>query len=169
MSDLPQTMSYFNPLLKVSILIPDGWEVQQLSGDRFQIIGPTEAKFDGYRSRISYTRTIPEDDSEQWFEDTIRKSEAKQRQVYQDYQIIKEERLWLGQHRAYLRQAQWCYEGTDIYLVNLQGLIWAEATAAYIIKAETLKEFETTYITIFEAIARSTRIVEANDESQRSP
>lgn len=151
--------SYFNQSLGVSILMPESWEVQQLQPNQFQIIAPAVSQFDGYCPRISYTRKIPQINSPHWFEETIRKSEATQRQVYPDYHPLKEERFWVGEHRAYLRQVQWCYEGTDIYLVNFQGLILAEEIAAYIIKAETLKEFAETDMPIFEAIAKSTRII----------
>lgn len=160
MNNPPQLISYFNEPLRVSLLVPDSWEVQQVKHNQFQIVAPAVPQFDGYCPRISYTRTIPEADSLDWFERTIRNSEATIAQIYSEYQQLKEERFWVGEHRAYLRAIQWCYEGTDIYLVNFQGLIWAETIAAYIIKAETLKEFAETDLPMFEAIAKSTRIIE---------
>lgn len=160
-SDPSTQIGYFNPGLGVSILIPASWSVQELQENQFQAIAPAVPEFDGYHPRISCSRTIPTDPTPAGLEEAIRKSEATHRLLYSDYEILKQERFSLGPHPAYLRQMQWTYEGTDIYLVNVQGLIWT-SSSAYAFKAETLKQYESRDVPIFEAIVKSTRLIPAS-------
>ncbi|MCT7983110.1 hypothetical protein NG796_07375 [Laspinema sp. A4] len=160
-SDPLTQISYFNPRLGVSILIPASWSVQELQENQFQAIAPAVPELDGYHPRISCTRTIPTDKTPAGLEEAIRKSEATHRLLYSDYEILKQEQFSLGPHLAYLRQMQWSYEGTDIDLVNVQGLIWTPSSA-YVFKAETLKQYEPRDVPIFEAIVKSTRIIPDN-------
>lgn len=161
MSDPSTRIGYFNPGLEVSILIPASWSVQELQENQFQAIGPAVPEFDGYHPRISCTRTIPTNQTPAGLEEAIRKSEATHHFLYFDYEILKQERFSLGPHPAYLHQMQWSYEGTDIYLVNVQGLIWTPSSA-YAFKAETLQQYESREVGIFEAIVKSTRIIPAS-------
>lgn len=153
----------YNKILKISIIMPETWKIQQINEKQLQIVSPPHKTLNNYQARISYTQGIVDTNTENWFEDAIRSSEAQQRQVYHNYQLIKEERFWLGQHPAYLRQFQWCYEGDNVYLVNLQALISvensAENTNFYVVKAETLQAIAETTIPIFEEIIKSTRIL----------
>jgi hypothetical protein len=160
-SDPSTQISYFNAGLGVSIVIPASWSVQELQENQFQAIAPSVSEFDGYYPRISCTRTIPTDKTPAGMEEAIRKSEATHRLLYFDYEILKQERFSVGPHPAYLRQMQWSYEGTDIDLVNVQGLIWTPSSA-YAFKAETLKQYESRDVRIFEAIVKSTRIISAS-------
>lgn len=151
--------SYGNIQLGLMLQVPAGWQVQVLKENQLQVFGSPEAAWDGFCPRMSYTKAAADDPSDAWFEDFIVGSKAQQATLYENYQIIQEERFQLGQYDAYLRIFQWQREGIDVITVNAQAIIRASHQDLYIAKAESLQPLADRDLPLIEAMIRSTRLL----------
>jgi hypothetical protein len=140
----------------VTVSHPKDWIVQPLSETQFVISGPAER--DGYRPQLSYTRMTPDGTGDEWFAETIRYSEEQQRAAYPDYHVLRSEEVTLAGARAYWRQVEWRYESTAIYSVNLQVMLWPNATTLFVLKAATLKTLAARDVPLLERMILSTQL-----------
>jgi hypothetical protein len=150
---------YHNKLLGISIELPEDWLVQELEERLFLAAGPAESTFDGYQSTLSYTLAEAESNDDEWFEELISDTEARQRLLYSEYSIVHQEHYELEGYRAFLRHCRWRLPGFEVYSAHLQGLIWPKKTDIWLIKGATLEPFEAEILPIMEAILRSTKII----------
>lgn len=160
MAEQPKMVSYFNKQIRISILAPETWTGQMVGEVQFRLFGPAEPDFDDYRPTMSYLLGRPEGYGEAWFEQIIKQSGQEMQRDYYEFRLVDERRFSLSSLApVYVRWFKWRDQDTNLAFSQLQSLILAGRGSLYLINAATLEPLERKYMSVFETILKSTRII----------
>ena len=153
-------ISYFNPEIRVSILVPPGWKGQVVHEAQFRLFGAPESRYDDYRPTMSYLFARPEGYGANWLEPVIAQSARDMRQEYHQFRLEQEARFTLSSGLpTYVRWFEWQDEDSGLHFSQLQSFMRASAVSMYLVNAATLKPLKNDHMPAFEAVLKSTRII----------
>lgn len=156
----PDMISYFNPDLHLSILVPSEWKGQMVNEAQLRLLGWPEPRYHDYRPTMSYLYARPQGYGADWLESIIVQSEREMRRDYNQFKLERECRFMLSSGApTYVRWFIWQDSDSGLRFAQLQSFVRASKMSMYLINAATLEPLKNGHMPIFEAILKSTRII----------
>ena len=163
MARLPDMRSFFDPKLRISLEVPEGWKLERTPKMPLAFFAPEEAD---YSSNLSiFFNGMLKPPTLDRFNAFIQESLEQQQRSFAGYRLIEETRISLDECPAYARRYEWQPEGSDLHFSQMLVLVMDAVGAIHEVHGATLKSLEAKYLPIFWHMVQSIRFIPAKPDS----
>lgn len=144
---------------QTSIVIPEGWEAQEVSENQIRFFGPPEQAYNDYRPTFSITLGRPDGFGEEWMADFLEQARANMADSYRNFATISQGRIPLSSlAEAHTLRFSWEPE-PDFAFVQTQAIIQVDRYRLYVINSATLAPLSEKWTPVFDQMLQSLRIL----------
>lgn len=151
--------SFAHQGLLVSLLVPDDWEVEEVSPVQVRFYGPEQPELDGYRPTWSIVKGEPEGVGDAWFDEFSVRSLRQLETTYEGFELLRTERFTLSSLAPV--NATWYRWAPEPGLSSsqVQALIPVDAYTMYLVNAATRTPIADAWLPLFDQVLHSLRIL----------
>jgi hypothetical protein len=150
--------SFAHEGLMLSLLVPDGWEAEEVAPNQVRFFGPEQSDLDDYRPTMSFTVGEPEGTGAEWFDGFC--AAARERlEAYEGFRLLRHERFPLSSLVPV--DATW-YEWSpepELTFAQVQALIAVDASRMYLVNAATRAPASDRFLPVFDQVLHSLRVL----------
>lgn len=161
MKKLPPMTSLFHEGLLISIRAPLGWELEEIAGKpMIRLFGKAHPEHDDYRPTMSYMKGQPEGFGEDWLDTFGAAALENLETTYDGFRLLSEERYVSSSFaRVLSRTFSWHHQESGMRFHQLQAFMLASPFVMYLVNAATIAPLAEQTMPVFDAILKSTRIM----------
>jgi hypothetical protein len=152
-------VSFAHKDLAISLLIPEGWTVTEPADNQIRFFGPEQPEYNDYQPTWSIALHEPDGFGDQWFTSVGENGLVRLQQEFQGFVLRSTERFMLSSLvEVQTIWYQWEAEN-DLAFAQVQAYVSVDRYRFYLINGATLTPLADTYLSIYDQIIRTLRIL----------
>jgi hypothetical protein len=151
------TQTYSNETINIELKMPDKWKHSYSEQFPVILIAPKEL---GYQANITFSVRDLKPPTQKHFEALIQSTREERMRDYTGFELVEELRWWHEGFPAYREIFHWNTEERNIAITQMFVLIMTGPDALFSIHCTALRELESSYLPMFQAIIESLEFYE---------